>query len=53
MRKDRGFEVLDRINLYVSKNDMLENIVKKFEDTIKHYTLATKILYNVERKDYV
>ena len=53
MRKDRGFEVLDRINLYVSGNDMLEKVVKKFEDTIKHDTLATEILYNVERKDYV
>ena len=53
MRKDRGFEVLDRINLYISGNDMLEKVVKKFEETIKHDTLATKIIYNVERKDYV
>ena len=50
MRKDRGFEVLDRINLYVSNNTAVETIVKKFEDTIKHDTLADKVVYNKERK---
>ncbi len=50
MRKDRGFEVLDRINLYVSSNKVVEEIVKKFEDTIKHDTLADSVVYNVERK---
>ena len=50
MRKDRGFEVLDRINLYVSNNKVVEEIVKKFEDTIKHDTLADSVVYNEERK---
>ena len=50
MRKDRGFEVLDRINLYVSGNKVVEEIVKKFEDTIKHDTLADFVVYNTERK---
>ena len=50
MRKDRGFEVLDRINLYVSNNQVVEEIVKKFEDTIKHDTLADSVVYNEERK---
>ena len=50
MRKDRGFEVLNRINLYVSNNKVVEEIVKKFEDTIKHDTLADSIVYNEERK---
>ena len=50
MRKDRGFEVLDRINLYVSNNKEVEEIVKKFEDTIKHDTLADKVVYNEDRK---
>ena len=50
MRKDRGFEVLDRINLYVSGNSVVEEIVKKFEDTIKHDTLADSVVYNEERK---
>lgn len=53
MRKDRGFEVLDKINLYVSGNDVLEAVVKKFEDVIKHDTLAINVIYNQERDSYV
>ena len=52
MRKDKGFEVLDRINLYVSGNQMLEKIVKKFEDTIKHDTLADNVIYDGTRISY-
>ena len=47
----RGFEVLDRINLYVSGNPAVEKIVKKFEDTIKHDTLANSIIYNEKREN--
>ena len=32
MRKDKGFEVLDRINLYVANNEELEKVVKKGAD---------------------
>ena len=53
MRKDKGFEVLDRINLYVAENSMLEKVIEKFEDTIKKDTLADKIVYNESRKDYI
>ena len=53
MRKERGFEVLDRINLYVSGNDVLEKVVSKFEETIKHDTLADEIIYDEERAQYV
>ena len=52
MRKDSGFEVLDRINLYVSGNEMLENVIKKFEAQIKNDTLANNIVYSEERKSY-
>ena len=52
MRKDSGFEVMDNINLYVSGNEMLENVIKKFEDTIKHDTLAKNVLYNEQNKEY-
>ena len=52
MRKDKGFEVLDRINLYVSENEMLEKVIKKFEETIKHDTLADSIVYNDSRDTY-
>ena len=52
MRKDSGFEVMDNINLYVSGNEMLENVVEKFEDTIKHDTLAKNVYYNESNKEY-
>ena len=53
MRKDSGFEVMDNINLYVGGNETLEAVVKKYEDIIKHDTLAKDILYNVGGKEYV
>ena len=53
MRKDSGFEVMDNINLYVGGNETLEAVVKKYEDVIKHDTLAKDVLYNVDGKEYV
>ena len=53
MRKDSGFEVMDNINLYVGGNETLEAVVKKYEDIIKHDTLAKDVLYNVGGKEYV
>ncbi len=52
MRKDKGFEVLDNIHLYVSGNKMLEEIIKKNEALIKHDTLAVDVLYNKDRTTY-
>ena len=52
MRKDSGFEVLDRINLYVSENEMLESVIRKFEPQIKNDTLANNIIYNENRANY-
>lgn len=52
MRKDKGFEVLDNIYLYISGNAMLEEIIKKNEELIKHDTLAVKVIYNEDRNDY-
>lgn len=52
MRKEKDFEVLDNINLYVSDNKKLEAIIMKFEDTIKHDTLAKKVIYDEKRSSY-
>ena len=52
MRKDKGFEVLDKINLYVSENEMLEKLVKKFETEIKKETLTENVLFNTKRDTY-
>ena len=53
MRKDKGFEVLDNINLYISGNKMLEEIVRKNEQLIKHDTLTVKVFYDENQKDYI
>ena len=52
MRKDKGFEVLDNIVLYVAGNETIEAVVKKYEDTIKHDTLALDVKYNETRDTY-
>lgn len=52
MRKDKGFEVLDHINLYVSGNTMLEDVIKKNEELIKHDTLAVAVIYNKDKDTY-
>ena len=53
MRKEKGFEVLDHIILYVAGNETIEKIIKENENQIKHDTLATKIVYHEEREDYI
>ena len=52
MRKDKGFEVLDKINLYVSENKMLEGLIKKFESEIKKETLTENVVFNAKRDTY-
>ena len=52
MRKEKGFEVLDKIILYVANNKKIEEVVKKYEETIKHDTLALEIKYNEIRNGY-
>ena len=52
LRKDKGFEVTDKIILYVNGNEVVENLCKKFEDKIKAETLAKEVRYNVTRDTY-
>ena len=53
MRKDKGFEVLDKITLYVADNKMLENIIQKYEEDIKRETLTMNLKYNEKRDSYM
>jgi isoleucyl-tRNA synthetase len=53
MRKEKGFEVLDKINLYVADNEKLIQLIKQNEETIKHDTLALNVIYNKPRADYI
>ena len=48
MRKESGFEVADKINLYVANNEMLINIIKNNEEVIKKETLTQEVLVNQE-----
>ncbi|MBU3143224.1 isoleucine--tRNA ligase [Clostridium sp. CF012] len=50
MRKESGFEVADKIRLYVSGNEMLQNVILKFEDQIKRDTLSVEVMYNATRE---
>ncbi len=52
MRKEKGFEVLDRINLYVAGNNEMEEVIRKNEEIIKHDTLANKVVYHEDREEY-
>ena len=43
MRKDSAFEVKDRINIYFSGSNKINDIFVKFADEIKTQTLADEI----------
>ena len=47
MRKDAGFEVMDRITVYVSGNDRIKEVAEKNADAIKKIVLADEIVYNM------
>ncbi|HEY5561863.1 MAG TPA: isoleucine--tRNA ligase [Clostridiaceae bacterium] len=49
MRKESGFQVADKINLFVAGNEKLINIINKFSDNIKKETLSEGIYYNEEK----
>ena len=53
LRKDSGFEVLDRIYLYVSGNEMLEKVIKDNEEIIKKETLSLDVIIreNMEHRE--
>lgn len=50
MRKESGFQVADKIKLYVSDNEMLMDVIKKFVETIKRDTLTEEIIFASNRE---
>ena len=50
MRKESGFQVADKIILYVAGNEMLENVVERFEAHIMRETLTIEVVYNGARE---
>ncbi len=53
MRKDKGFEVMDNIILYVSDNKKLLDIIEKNKESIMKDTLAKEIVYNNKEIEYI
>ncbi len=51
MRKESGFEVLDRIYLYISGNKMLEKIVLDNKELIKKETLCIDLIIRENMKN--
>ena len=53
-RKEKLFEVSDKINIYVKNSESLTNIIKKYEENIKNETLTINIyIGNNEKMNYV
>lgn len=52
MRKEAGFEVLDRIDIYCSGNEKIANILNKNSDSIKSDVLCSNIYEGVTDKGY-
>ncbi len=46
MRKEAGFEVMDKIAVYLEGNDKLEEIVRKNEELIRSEVLADEVGYD-------
>ena len=44
MRKNNGFEIMDRITLYYSGDEKIDECFKTFEELIKQETLATNVV---------
>ena len=44
MRKEAGFEVMDKITVYSNGNDKIADLLSKNEDTVKNDVLATEII---------
>ena len=53
LRKDKGFEVSDKINIYVGSCGLLFDIINKYGDNIKKETLTTNVYFNEDNIDYI
>ncbi len=53
LRKDKGFEVSDKINIYFGDCGLLFDVISKYGDNIKKETLTTNIYFNEDNIDYI
>ena len=47
MRKEAGFEVMDKITVSAMGNDKIDAILKKYESEIRDEVLAVKVEYDI------
>ena len=52
LRKETGLEITDRIILTLTKNELVEKVLEKFEDYIKQEVLAEKIILTEEKQQH-
>ena len=48
IRKDSGFEVIDKVNVYIMKHDAINNAIEKHKNYISTQTLANNIILTDE-----
>ena len=53
MRKDAGFEVVDRIRIFYQGSDVLDNAVRKMASYVRNETLAEELTRNSARGEVV
>jgi isoleucyl-tRNA synthetase len=46
MRKEAGFEVMDKIRVYVKNNEVVREIFEKHEQEISSEVLAAEVIYD-------
>ena len=49
LRKEKGFEVSDKINIYVKDSFNLINIIDKYKEIIQRETLTLNIYFNEDK----
>lgn len=52
LRKEKGFEVSDKINIYVKESYSLTNIIDKYKEIIQKETLTLNIFFDEENLGY-
>ncbi len=53
LRKEKNFDVSDRINLYIENSETLKEMLNKFEKYIKTETLALNIILNKSKLEKI
>lgn len=53
LRKEKNFEVSDKINIYVKNSEDLVNIIEKYKDNIMKETLSIDIIFGKNDLNYI